>query len=63
MDFANKVKHVRASLLINQKELAKLIGVTNITICRWENQIVKPSFLDEKKLEALAKEKGIIFEE
>lgn len=36
MTFAEKVKYVRGVLLISQKELAKELGVSNVTINRWE---------------------------
>ena len=62
MDFSEKVKYVRATLLITQKELAKLIGVSNVTICRWETQGLKPTFLDEKKFEKFCNESNIKFE-
>ena len=62
MTFAEKVKYVRAQLLISQKELAKEIGVSPVTIARWESQGLQPQFLTEKKFEAYCKLKGIIFE-
>jgi DNA-binding transcriptional regulator YiaG len=61
MEFSEKVKFVRAILLITQKELANSIGVSNITICRWETQGLKPTFLDEKRFEAFVKQNGINF--
>ena len=45
MTFTEKVKYVRGVLLISQKELAKELGVSNITINRWENGVINPSFL------------------
>lgn len=36
MTFAEKVKFVRAKLLISQKELAKQVGVSVVTVTRWE---------------------------
>ena len=52
MTFAEKVKYVRGVLLISQKDLAKELGVSNVTINRWENGVINPSFLTEKKFEA-----------
>ena len=63
MTFADKVKMARAQLMVSQEEFAKLIGVTRITITRWESQGYKPKFLTEKKFENFCKEKGIRFEE
>lgn len=50
MTFAEKVKYVRGVLLISQKELAKELGVSNVTINRWENGVINPAFLTEKKI-------------
>ena len=63
MTFADKVKHVRAKLLISQKELASSIGISVLTVSRWESQGLQPRFLTEKKFEAFCKSKGIDFEE
>lgn len=62
MLFSDKVKKVRAELLISQKELAKELGVSYVTISRWESQGLTPSFLTEKKFEAFCKAKGISFD-
>ena len=59
MDFSDKIKYVRAELLISQKELAKELGVSYVTISRLESSKVKPSFLTVKRLENFCKEKGI----
>lgn len=52
MTFAEKVKYVRGKLLISQKDLAKALGVSNVTVNRWEMNGNPPSFLAEKKFEA-----------
>lgn len=61
MTFADKVKHVRATLLVSQTELANMIGVSFPTINRWENGKLEPTFLNEKKFEAFCKTKRINF--
>lgn len=63
MTFAEKVKFVRAKLLISQKELAKQVGVSVVTVTRWESQGLQPQFLTEKKFEAFCEAKAIKFEE
>ena len=63
MTFADKVKHVRATLLVSQTELAKMIGVSFPTINRWENGHGKPNLLTNAKFEEFAKHNGIKFEE
>ena len=61
MTFAEKVKYVRGKLLLSQKDFAKELGVTNITVNRWEKQGLNPSFLTEKKFEAFCEKNGIVF--
>ena len=63
MTFADKVKIVRAKLFLSQEKLAKEIGVSQVTVSRWETQGIDPQFISEKKFEAFCREKGIEFEE
>lgn len=63
MTFAEKVKHVRAELLVSQTELAKMIGVSFPTINRWENDKFEPTFLNEKRFVAFCNKKKITFED
>ena len=63
MTFADKVKIVRAKLFLSQEKLAKEIGVSQVTVARWETQGIDPQFISEKKFEAFCREKGIEFEE
>lgn len=63
MTFAEKVKYVRGVLLISQKELAKELGVSNVTINRWEKGVINPAFLTEKKFEAFCNARGIEIKE
>jgi predicted transcriptional regulator len=63
MTFAEKVKFVRATLLISQTQLAKMIGVSFPTINRWETGKLEPTFLNEKKFEKFCKENNIEFKE
>ena len=36
MEFQDKVKYVRMKLYLSQEALAKELGVSFATICRWE---------------------------
>ena len=63
MLFADKIKFARAKLLITQKELAKQLGVSFVTISRWESGKLQPTFINEKKFEAFCSDKKIIFKE
>lgn len=61
MTFAEKVKFVRAKLLVSQTELAKMVGVSFPTINRWETGKLEPTFLNGKKFEEFCKKKNIKF--
>lgn len=62
MTFAEKVKHVRATLLISQEQLAKELGVSYVTVSRWETKEIEPQFLTKAKFNKFCEEKGITFE-
>lgn len=63
MSFADKVKYVRAKLLISQTELAKEIGVSFATVNRWESGRLEPTFLNEKRFEMFCKKNEINYKE
>ena len=63
MTFAEKVKYVRGVLLISQKDLAKELGVSNVTINRWENGSYNPSRLARKAFEDFCEKKNVAKEE
>ena len=59
MEFKDKVKAVRARLLITQEQLAKELGCTATTVNRWENGKKPPSFILEETFKKFCKDKGI----
>lgn len=61
MTFAEKVKKARAELMISQADFAKLLGVSRVTVTRWESQGYQPQFLTEKKFENFCASRGITF--
>ena len=59
MTYPEKIKAVREKLLVTQEELAKELGVTPITICRWETGKVEPSMKAKKAIRDLCERKGL----
>lgn len=59
MRFSEKVKTVRAKLMLTQKELAKELGVSFATVNRWESQGIEPQFLTMQKFERFCEEHNI----
>ncbi len=63
MTYPEKIKAARESLLVTQEELANELGVTPITICRWETGKVEPSIKAKKAFRDLCERKGLTFQE
>ncbi len=59
MKYFEKVKAVRESLLFTQEELAAELGVTHVTVCRWETGKVEPSIKAKKSIRDLCERKGL----
>lgn len=58
-DYARKIREYRERKFISQQELAKILGVSNVTVCRWETGRYEPDMETKKKLAALFNEIGM----
>lgn len=63
MTFAKKIKTARENLLMTQEEIALELGVTSITVCRWETGKTEPSIKAKKAFRDLCERKGLTFAE
>lgn len=63
MVFSKKLLIARAKLNLSQTQLADILGVSLITINRWENEQSKPSKVAIIKFEEFCQESGIVFKE
>lgn len=63
MTYSEKIRTAREHLLMTQEEIASELGVTSITICRWETGKVEPSIKAKKAFRNLCERKGLSFEE
>ena len=59
IDYADGILQLRAKLNLSQEELAKILGVSYISVNRWENDKYAPTKLVKVKLNQLFKEKNI----
>lgn len=50
IDYADGILQLRAKLNISQEELAKILGVSFISVNRWENDKYSPTKLVKVKL-------------
>ncbi|MDO4466019.1 MAG: helix-turn-helix domain-containing protein [Bacillota bacterium] len=48
------IRTIRKKLLMSQEEFAKEIGVSSITVNRWENSKAKPTQIAQKQIFELA---------
>ncbi len=58
-DYARKIREYRERKFISQQELAKILSVSNVTVCRWETGRYEPDMETKKKLVALFNEFGM----
>lgn len=61
MTYSEKIKIVREDLLMTQEEIANELGVSSITVCRWETGKTKPSIKAKKAFRDLCERKGLTF--
>ena len=38
MSYSDNIKKLREKLILTQKEFAELLGVSYVTVCRWETE-------------------------
>lgn len=63
MTYSEKIKSARENLLMTQEEIAVELGVTPITVCRWETGKTEPSIKAKKAFRDLCERKGLTFGE
>lgn len=59
MDYPKKIKEYREKNFLSQTDLAKKLGVSYVTINRWENGHFKPTIKCKKQLHKLFVASGI----
>lgn len=60
MDYPQKIKEYREKEFLSQSDLAKLLGVSFVTVNRWENGHFEPTIKCKRKLHALFVKAGIV---
>lgn len=53
MDYSKSIKLLREKMFISQKELADLLGVSFVSVNRWENSKFNPTIKVKRKLNEL----------
>lgn len=62
INYANKIKEYRERKFLTQEELAKLLGVTKVSITRWETGKFELTMKMKKTLSKLFIEAGLVNE-
>lgn len=53
MEYSEKIKLLREKMFVSQKELAQIIGVSFVSVNRWETGKFNPTIKAKKKLNEL----------
>ena len=59
MDYPIDIKNLRKKLMVSQKELASLLGVSFESVNRWENGHHEPTYKCQRKLKKLCDKNNI----
>lgn len=59
MEYKNMIKSLREKLIISQEELANMLGVSLVSVNRWENGHHEPTIKIKRELVKLMKENKI----
>ena len=52
-DYAKKIREYRERKFLTQEELAEILNVSYVSVCRWETGRFEPNMETKKKLVAL----------
>ncbi|MDY3905094.1 MAG: helix-turn-helix transcriptional regulator [Candidatus Enteromonas sp.] len=63
MTYAEGIKLLRKKMLISQKELAEKLGVSFVSVNRWENNKYEPTIKVKRKLKKYFAMVGIVVED
>lgn len=62
MYFSEKIKQIRQQRFLSQEAFAKELGVSFVTVNRWESGKTKPTYKTMKLLDDYCKKSGIAFD-
>lgn len=63
MEIFVQIKNARLKLHMSQAEFAQLLGVSYITVNRWENGRTTPNYRALRKFDQICKENNILLED
>ena len=63
MEYSNKIKLIREKMILTQEELAVALGVSSVTVCRWETGKCEPTIKAKKIIKIYIESNNLILEE
>jgi DNA-binding transcriptional regulator YiaG len=63
MDWASIIKQLRKKLALSQSKFGTLLGVSMVSINRWENGQNEPTMKVKRKIKELCEQNGLLFPE
>ena len=63
MEYSKKIKLIREKMILTQEELAVALGVTSVTVCRWETGKCEPTIKVKKTIKKYIEENNLTLEE
>ncbi len=63
MLYSEKIKILREKLLLTQEELATSLGVTVVTVCRWETGKCEPTIKAKKAIKKFIDDNNLVIGE
>ena len=63
MDYPKAIKEYREKHFLSQTDLGNILGVSYVTVNRWENGHFEPTKIVKVRLEEILKENNIVLKE
>ena len=60
MDYPKLLKEYREKMFLSQEDLAQKMGISYVTVNRWENGKFEPTIKMKKKLHNMFKKAGLV---
>lgn len=63
MEYSKKIKLIREKMILTQEELAIALGVSSVTVCRWETGKCEPTIKVKKIIKRYIEDNNLVLEE
>ena len=63
MEYSKKIKLIRDKMILTQEELAIALGVSSVTVCRWETGKCEPTIRVKKIIKRYIEDNNLVLEE